>query len=421
MKVYRAYKVELNPNNAQRSLFVQAAGCARWAYNWGLRNKIDAYAARKAEATTTKTPTAFNLCKQLVLLKHQPIEDGGVPWMCSISKSVPQNAIRNLDKAFDAFFRRCKAKTPGPKGFPRFKSKKNGIGSFTVEAYRITSTHIHIARVGLVRLKEHGYIPADSSVRVLSISVSEKAGRWFASVQVERGVPESVYDPCLPAVGVDAGVKELATCSDGRVFANPKALANGLAKLKRLQRQAARKQKGSNNRRKAVAKVAKQHYRISCIRKDAIHKASDAITKHCSAVVLEDLNVAGMLRNRKLARAVSDASMSELRRQIEYKAAWRGVRVITASHWYPSSKTCSACGAVRESLPLSERVFSCHTCGHVQDRDLNAAINLQNLAVSSTVTACGVEGAGRPRKRSVKPATSKQELNTAQTCLNGSV
>ena len=418
MRTFRGYKVELKPNNAQCSLFRQAAGCARWAYNWGLRKKIEAFAVRKAAIAAgaiatvlPKAPTAIDLHKQLNILKKTTPEQGGVPWMRSASKWAPQNALRNLDKAFDNFFRKCKSQKKGPKGFPRFKSKKRGIGTFQVDTTHVSATHIQLPRIGYVRMKERNYIPTDGSVRVLSVVVSEKAGKWFASVRVEQEAPEPPDTTGLPVVGVDVGISELATCSDTRGFANPKALAKGLKKLKRLQRKVSRKPKGSNNRRKANVKVAKQHYRISCIRRDALHKASNAITKHCSVLGLEDLNVAGMMKNHKLARSASDASMSELLRQITYKALWRGVRVFEADRWYPSSKECSNCHAIKHDLKLSDRIYHCASCGLKICRNLNASINLKHAAVSSTVTACGVEGSDRIRKKSVKPATMKQELN----------
>lgn len=430
MKINRAYKVELDPNNRQRTAFLRAAGCARWAYNWGLRKKLDAYAARTAalaagvlKAEAPKVPSAIDLHKELNLLKKVPQVEGGVPWMYESSKSAPQEALRNLDKAFDGFFRRCKAKTKGPKGFPRFKSKKKGIGGFRLAA-SATQTHAVLPRIGKVKLKERGYLPTKTSpgVRVLGAAVSEQAGHWFVSLQVEQEAPEPPDRPRIPVLGVDVGIKMLATCSDGTVFENPKALKAGTARLRLYQKSVSRKVKGSNNRRKAKAKVARQHYRISCIRKDAIHKASDSITKNASVVVLEDLNVAGMMKNRCLAKAVADSSLSELHRQIRYKAAWRGVKVLTADRWFPSSKMCSSCGNVKKALTLSDREYFCESCGVIEDRDLNAAINLRNLAVSSTVAACGEASSGEDRKIDVKLASVKQESNTEQgLSLFGSV
>ena len=431
MKINRAYRVELAPNDVQRTSFLRAAGCARWAYNWGLRKKIDAWDARKAalaagmpKADAPKVPTAIDLHKELNLLKKVPADQGGVPWMYESSKSAPQEALRNLDKAFDGFFRRCKSGIKGPKGFPRFKSKKKGIGGFRLPEGSATTTHAILPRIGLVKLKEHGYLPikADLDVRVLGAAVSEQAGHWFVSLQVEQELLDPTDRSHLPVIGVDVGIKVLATCSDGTVFEDPKALKAGTRRLRMLQKLVPRKVKGSNNRRKAVRKVARQHYRISCVRKDALHKASDAITKRCSVVVLEDLNVAGMLKNHCLARAVSDSSMSELHRQIKYKAAWRGVQVLVADLWFPSSKTCSSCGKVKAELSLGEREFCCDFCGVIEDRDLNAAINLRNLAGSSPVTACGEASSGLVGNDPAKLASVKQEPNTDQgLSLIGSV
>lgn len=421
MKIHRAYKVELDPNDKQLTAFYAAAGCARWAYNWGLRRKMDAYEARKAalasgvaKADAPKVPTAVDLHRELNLLKKVPKAEGGVPWMYESSKSAPQEALRNLDKAFEGFFRRCKAGKPGPKGFPQFKSRKKGVGGFRLEAWA-TETHAVLPRIGKVRLKERGYLPTKGAegVRVLGSVVTERAGRWFVSMQVEREASEPA-SASLPVVGVDVGITTLATLSDGTRFDNPKALRAGTIRLRRLQRSVSRKVKGSKNREKATAKVARQHLKVASIRQDALHKCSDAITKRASVIVLEDLNVAGMMRNHSVAGALADASVAELHRQIRYKAAWRGATVLTADRWYPSSKTCSGCGCVRAELSLSERVFHCDACGLVMDRDLNAAVNLRSLAASSAVTACGEASSGRGGNVPVKLASVKQEPNTGR-------
>jgi putative transposase len=275
----------------------------------------------------------------------------------------------------------------------------------------------------MVKLKERDYLPTDSSTRILGSSIKERCGRWFVSVSVEQELAIPTVTG-LPVIGVDVGINTLATLSDGTRFENPKALGRGLKRLKLLQRSVSGKVKGSSNRAKAQKKVASQHYRISCVRQDAIHKASDTITKRCSVVVIEDLNVAGMLKNRKLARSVADSSMAELHRQIIYKAGWCGVAVKTASRWFPSSKTCCKCKTVKTDLSLSERQFHCHACGMKMDRDLNAAINLADLAESSSDSfagsspvgsyaahACGEASSGLGRKIQVKLASVKQEPN----------
>ena len=360
------------------------------------------------------------LHRELNLLKKLSVEQGGVPWMYESSKYSPQIALQNLDKAFEGFYRRCKLRV-AHKGFPKFKSKKKGIGGFRLIGTDATDTHIRLPRIGKVRLKERDYLPTKerTDVRVLGASISTKAGKWFASLQVEQELPDPQVDSSLPVLGVDLGVKVLATCSDGTVFENPKALKAGTRRLRLLQKAVSRKVKGSSNRRKSVQILARQHYRVSCVRKDALHKASNAITKRCSVLVLETLNVAGMLKNHCLAKAIADASMSELHRQISYKAAWRGVPLMLADRWFPSSKKCSSCGSVKKDLTLGDREYECGVCGVVVDRDLNAALNLANLAGSSPVgglatQACGEASSGAaPRKGSgVKLASVKQESNS---------
>ncbi len=428
MKIHRAYKTELDPNDVQRTALLRHAGTARFAYNWGLDQKIKAIDARKAalaagvpKTDAPKIPTYSDLHKQLVILKNVPVEQGGFPWMYECSKSAPQEALRNLDKAFEAFYRNCKAKTKGPKGFPQFKSrKKSGIGGFKlIPPNKIEARTIKLPRLGVIRLKEAGYLPVPGeSIRILSSSVSEKAGKWFVSLGVEQEIPDPVVNPSLPILGVDVGSRKLAVTSDGRVYENPKALVLKQKQLRRLQQSLSKKVKGSNNRRKTVQKVAKLHYRISCIRKDAIHKASDSITKSCSGLVLEDLNVRGMLRNHKLARTIADASMGELHRQLRYKAQWRCIPVLDAPRFYPSSKTCSYCGAIKADLGSSE-VFTCNACGCVEDRDHNAAKNLAALwtktAVSSTVAACGDFSSGCSRVSD----NSETGVSEARTELQG--
>jgi putative transposase len=400
VKVLKAYKVELDLNNKQATTLRQHVGTARWAFNWGLRLKIDSYKA------TGKSPSAIDLHRQLNILKKTPKEDGGVPWMYEVSKCAPHEALRDLDRSYKNFFRRCKNKNK-KKGFPRFKKRKEGQGSFRLNGtIKVGEPWIQLPRLGKLRLKEQEYLPTD--VKVLSATVSQQAGRWFVSIQVEEEHPEPKIKP-ENIVGVDVGCRKLAVTSDGEIFKNPKALAKVQRRLAYLQRSISRKQKGSNNRRKAVRKVQRQHYKISCVRKDAIHKATTLITKRASTVVIETLNVQGMMRNRGISKSVSDASMAEFHRQIVYKAGWYGTKVIRAKKYYPSSKTCSSCGNVKEDLGMEE-VYRCGTCGLRIDRDLNAALNLKSLAGSSSVTACGEDV--RPDFFGNSAASMKQEPST---------
>jgi putative transposase len=229
----------------------------------------------------------------------------------------------------------------------------------------------------------------ESGVKILSATVSEQAGRWFVSLQVETDSPKPAASD-KPMAGVDLGVKALATVSDGAVFANPQALKRNLQKVKRLQRAVSRKVKGSANRRKAVQQLARAHWRVANIRRDALHQATTTLAKTKSVIVLEDLNVSGMLKNHKLARVISDVGFGEFRRQLEYKTEWYGGQVLVADRFFPSSKMCSQCQSVKTELALSERVFKCDVCGFACCRDLNAALNLARLAGSSpdTLNAC---------------------------------
>ena len=401
MILLRAYKTELDPSNRVRTLLLKHAGARRWAYNWGLRRKIEDY------EKSGKSPHAPALHRELNLLKNVGPEEGGVPWMYEVSKCAPQEALRDLDEAFVNFFRRVKE--GGKPGFPRFKSKKRGVGGFRLTGtIKVFERHIQLPRLGRIRLKERGYLPFDHpQVHLLSATVSERAGRWYVSLQVEEEIDDR--KPPQETGGVDVGISALATLSDGEKFGNPRALAGAEQKLKRLQRAVSRKKKGSKNRRKAVRKLARAHARVANLRKTVLHEISSAITKRFGVVGMEDLNAEGMGRNRCLAKALKDAALAELRRQVEYKTAWNGGRVVLADRFFPSSKRCSRCQAVKEHLELSERIFKCESCGVEIDRDLNAALNLKAVAVSEpeTINACG--GDGRPRIGRQSPG--KQEPN----------
>lgn len=403
MKIFKRYKVELDPNRKQETNFLRHAGAARWTFNWGLRRKIDSYAA------TGKSPSRFDLQSEIANLKKVALEDGGVPWMKEVSSRAPRGSLEDLEKAFKNFFRRCKS-GEAKKGFPRFKSRKTTNPSFRLEGDGLKisrcGTHTHLPNIGPVRIKGG---PHPLPKKILSATVKQEADRWFCSFLLEEEVPDPVQPPG-EVLGVDLGIKTLATLSDGTTFQNPKALAKHERKLKHLQRSLSRKVKGSANREKAKRKLRREHYKVKCVRRDAQHKATTAITKRAFVLVLEDLNVKGMVKNHCLAKAVSDAGMGEVRRQLEYKAKWRGIPVIFADRWYPSSKTCSSCGVVKAELGLGERMFACEACGLVLDRDHNAAINLKHLAPGFGATACG--GDVRPGRKA-QAAPLKQEPSSS--------
>jgi putative transposase len=370
MNILRAFKTELDLNNAQRTACIRHAGVARFAYNWALARKKEAY------ENGQKVPSAIDLHRELNVLKKTELA-----WMYEVSKCAPQEALRNLDNAYAHFFRRVKEKKAGKNikaGFPRFKSRKNGLGSFRLNgSIHVYEKAIKLPRLGILQLKERGYLPV-SGAHILNATVSERAGRWFVSLQVEIEIPEP--EPVeKPTAGVDLGIHCMAQVSDGTYFENPRALKSALTKLKRLQRVVSRRQKGSANRKKAVKLLAKAHYRVANIRKDALHKATTLLTKTKSVVVLENLNVSGMLKNHHLAQAIADVGMQEFRRQLVYKGAWYGCEVLLADRFYPSTKRCSQCGQIKPAMSLGEREYQCECCGFLIDRDLNAAINLEQL------------------------------------------
>jgi putative transposase len=368
MEIRRGYKTELRLNNKQKTACLKHAGAARYTYNWGLNQKKMAY------ETGEKSPNAIELHRRLNALK--PTE---FPWMYEVSKCSPQEALRNLDRAFDNFFKK-RGK------FPKFKSKKNGIGGFRLTGtIKVTENSVQLPRLGILKLKEHGYLPTDA--KILSASVSERAGRWFVSIQVEEDLPEyqSVKDK-HDVVGVDLGIKTLATVSDGTMYENPKPLKTKLRKLKKLQQSVSRKVKGSNNRKKATKKVARLHLRISNVRKDTLHKMTTTLAKNKRVVGIEDLNVSGMMKNRCLARSIADLGLFELRRQLSYKGDWYSCKIVPVDRFFPSSKMCSVCGEINEDLTLADREWSCGGCSTHHDRDHNASVNLENVAASLSET-----------------------------------
>lgn len=371
MLLKRGYRVELDLNNEQMTACRKHAGASRWAFNYGLRRKQECYKAG------LKTPYAAELHREINALKQTEI-----PWAYEVSKCAFQEGLRDLDDAFKHFFRKCRLKKEGKWkgkcGYPKYKSKKRGLGGarFT-GTIRVSPDAIQLPRLGLLRLKEHNYVPMNAKIG--SATICEHAGRWYVSLCVHEEQAEPI-PASGPVIGVDLGIMTLATCSDGRTFENPKALRKKLNALRRASRRHSRKKKGSANRKKAQRTLARVHASIANVRKDALHKATSALVaktkppeERPATIVLEDLNVQGMLKNRKLSRAIADVGMYEFKRQLTYKAALAGVHIKTVSRWFPSSKTCSSCGTIKESLRLDERVFVCEDCGYLADRDYNAA------------------------------------------------
>jgi putative transposase len=398
MLVRKAYRYELDPNNSQRSFLLQHAGVARFAYNWGLEQRINLY--RESQGADRFTD-AMKQHKLLNSLKRTQF-----PWMYECSKCAPQEALRDLDRAFRNFIRGLK--TGQKVGFPRFKRRGVRDSFRLTGTIRVKGRKIQLPRLGEIRIKERrkSYYKG----RILSVTIRKRADRWFVSITVEVEIPDPIPVEG-PAVGVDLGVKTLATLSNGTTFPNHRALGSHLRKLRRLSKGLSRKKRSSRNREKARLELAKMYLKISNIRQETLHKVTTYLAKSHSKIVIEDLGVSGMLKNRRLARALADVGMYEFRRQLTYKCAWYGSHLITASRTFPSSKRCSNCGHKKKVLSLSEREYHCELCGMTIDRDLNAALNLVAVSLPETQTACGEDVSLYDSPGISEQTSAKQEPN----------
>ena len=402
MLVRKAYRYELDPNNVQRSLLLQHSGLARFVYNWGLEQQIIQYKNNQGNARFTDAMKQHKLLTSLKKIQFA--------WMYECSKCAPQEALRDLDRAFKNFYRGLKT---GEKiGFPKFK--KRGVhDSFRLNgAIRFEGRKIRLPRIGKVRIKEKRKKYHEG--RILSVTLRRRADRWFVSVTVEEEVSDP--EPILkPSVGVDLGIKTLATLSNNQTFSNPQALGRRLKKLRKMSKNLSRKQLGSKNRKKARQELAKLYLKIFNIRQDALHKLTTYLAKSHGMIVIENLGISGLM-NRRIARAMSDVGFYEFRRQLEYKCKWYGSQLVVAPRTYPSSKLCSSCGHLKTELSLAEREFVCEACGIRIDRDLNAALNLVTVSLPETQTACGekMKLLYNPLGLNEKEISEKQEPNIIQ-------
>ena len=380
MGSYEAVKVRLDPTPRQERLMVSHAGAARFAYNAGLAHVKEALEnGEPADWSHYDLRRWWNANKDELAVNR----DTGEVWWSQNSKEAYSMAFRDLARGFSNWSKSRKGQRKGKRvGFPKFKSKNTTMRfaySADFTAPKASDPYgLKLPRIGRVHCMENVYKRV-AGARLVRITVSRRAGCWYASLTVERepAAPTSVSSPKRGAVGVDLGVKHLAALSDGTVIPNPRALGTRLRALRKAQKALSRKVKGSVRREKTRTRVARLHARVADVRADALNKATTMIARNYSVVCVEDLNVAGMVKNHHLARSVSDAALGEFRRQLEYKTARNGTVLRVVDRWFPSSKTCSNCGVVKAKLPLSERTFNCDACGLSLDRDLNAAINIQ--------------------------------------------
>jgi len=384
-----SHRIRLDLNNVQASWFNRCAGAARFVYNFGLARWQELYKA--GEKTSWQNINAELNARKTVEF----------PWLRELPWKIPNTALSDLGQAFSNFFRRVKA---GQKpGYPKFKKRGRCRESFCIEGRVVTfdERKVKLPKLGWVRTREALRFPG----KVLSVRFTKQAGHWYASAQVEIDESRWSYShrcETQAAVGVDLGVVDLAVLSDGTKVPAPRILRRLEGNLRMLNKQLHRRTKGGKNRFKTQQRLARLHARIANIRRDVIHKLTARLVCDYAYIGIENLNIKGMMSNSRLSKSVADASMGEVSRQLLYKAPLAGSSIVVADRWYPSSKTCSDCGHTVKSLPLEIRSWVCPFCGVVHDRDINAAINLRNMAVAYTVTAPRLGSAGFVKVDGVK-------------------
>jgi IS605 OrfB family transposase len=382
--VTQAYRFALDPTPRQRRALASHCGAARVAHNWGLELVKIRLDQRRAGEDIEVPWSLPELQREWNRTKHQV-----APWWAENSKEAYKSGLDGLARALKNWSdSRAGRRNGRPVRFPRFKRKGRARDAcrFTTGAIKVLPDrkHVQLPRIGVLKTHESTRKLArrfeQGTARILAATITRTADRWFVAftVEVQRAMPAS--NGKRTVVGVDVGVHHLATLSTEATIPNPRALERSSRKLRRLNRQLARRQPDSKRRTVTRRRLVRVHARTANLRRDALHKLTTTLATKHGTVVIEHLNVAGMIRNRHLARAIADTGLAELRRQLAYKTSWYGSRLVVADRFYPSSKTCSACGWVRTKLTLAERTFICETCGLRLDRDLNAARNLATLA-----------------------------------------
>jgi putative transposase len=420
MSRHTAFKFCLDPTVEQRAVLARHAGAARFAFNQCLHMVKAALTKRQRDRQTDVPWSRFDLINAFNVWKTTAdagrvfsvhidgvieVNVTGLAWRDQVCQQVFEEAAVDCSRALAAWSDSRSGNRRGSRvGFPRFKKKTHRSPSFRIRnkyskagraAIRVGETHfrsVTLPGVGTVRVHDDTRrlrrLLGAGRAKILFVTISQRGGRWWAAINVEAAdLHPGHRHPCRDPrdrhgwVGIDRGLCAflVAASADGRELARiddaPKALARGMRRQRHLAKSLSRKQKGSHNRRRAADRLARHHYRVANVRRHFLHTVSTQLAKTHDRLVVENLNVAGMVRNRRLARAISDAGWAELARQLRYKAAWRGGAVVLADRWYPSSQICSQCKTRDHGLSLADRVFSCE-CGYDVDRDLNAAVNL---------------------------------------------
>ncbi len=361
MNIHKAYKIRLYPNKSQERVLLSKIGATRFVFNYFLDAKISYY------KEYGKTLSPLLISKDLTQMRH-------VMWLSEHSKTELQQSLRRLDTSYTKFFSKKSQ-------FPKFKSRKDNRQSFQKHRdWRIVGNRLHLQRYFSIKFR--GFV--DPEAQLGTLTVVYEAGKWYASMvaKIDIKLPTKHTKP----IGFDLGLTTLLTSSTGQKYENIQPQKTNQKRLTRASRVLSRKQMGSNRRAKAKLQLTRTHQKIANIRKNHLHQISSAITaKNHSLIAVEDLNVKGMVKNRNLARAISDAGWSELVRQIEYKQLWKGGEVVKIDRFFPSSKLCNVCDFISETMPLSVRKWKCGGCNTVHDRDVNAAKNILKEALAYRV------------------------------------
>lgn len=380
MTITKAYKIRIYPNNKQETKLFKATNAARWAYNWALREKIEYY------KNEHKGITQKDLRRWLTKLKEREEYE----WLWNVNRAVCDQAIKDCEMAFKRFFDKLA-------NFPKFKSKKKTKPSFYIanDKTKFRNNRVFINKIGLIKLAETDYLP--DNAKLLSGRVSHLNNKWYISFTYSMEA-EEIETKKERNIGIDLGIKQYMTLSDGSVYRNINKdikQRKRIKRYKRMQRSLSRKYEMNKIKRggeawyidtKNIIKLKKVmsnlKERINNYKRDYIHKTTSEIvrTKQAKTIVVEKLNISGMLKNRKLSRSIYEMSFYETKHMLQYKSNWAFIKFIEADTFYPSSKMCNSCKNIFKELSLKDRVYRCPICGYIEDRDLNAAKNLESLA-----------------------------------------
>lgn len=385
----RAYKYRLYPNKQQEILLQKSFGCCRWVYNWALKEKQEYF---------IKENKSVSIYQLDLRLKDLKLKDE-TKWLKEVNSQSLQQALKNLDIAYTRFF-----KKQGK--YPVFKSKKDKKSFSNPQQISASfdNQRIFIPKFkGGIKCVFHRQF--DGKIKNITVS-QNKGGDYYASILVdtEEIIPKKFEIEKDKTVGIDLGLKDLAILSDGTKFENPRTLKKHLKKIKKLNRIFSKKQKGSKNREKARIKLAKEYEKVTNIRKDYLHKLTRSLidNQNYTSYVLEDLSVLNMMKNHKLAQAIQDVGWYSFKSMLEYKANWAGKNILTIGRFEPSSKTCSACGYIKQDLTLKDRTWKC-VCGQEHDRDINAAKNIKHFAFCKQNTSSKKDQFILPERQEFKP------------------